>query len=169
MRSLRHFFHAVVFILRLLPPFVWWVRTRPAAGGADNRRPVCPDQANLSVSLRERQVGSVELVNRQPIPVEAAPDVANPAPAGHAAGNAPIQPVRMGGTPAARSFRVDAREVLLRRAIAADAPTWRPLPVDVLNHYARVARARTGPILKVEGLMVIQATLPTIWVPALLN
>jgi len=105
----------------------------------------------------------------QRIPVQtAAPDVANPAPP--ITGRTGVRSAFPGGTPAAApSFRVDTREVLLRRALAADAPKWAPLSADVISFYARRAVEHTPPCLPVPGLTHIQVSFPTAFVRELVN
>lgn len=166
MRKPRRRWRAVLCVcscvVRLLSLCAWRRMLVRAHGGADRRPEIQPDQATQAPSGTQRKEEAVELARttqRQSIPVEVAPGVATPAPpAGHPARRAP----------AARRDE-EVREVLLRRALAADAPAWAPPPLFALSYYTRRAVERTGPIQPVEGLMCIQMTLPTVYVRALVN
>lgn len=168
---------AVLFVLRLLTSCVWRRSVPMPArthGGAD-RRPEQVQQATPAKCVpqqTEREARSVELVQtsqRNPVEWNAAPDVANPAsPAGLPKNFATLsQLVDISAPRVALSEEV--REVLLRRAMAADAPKWAPPSAHVLDYYARRAIARTPPCLPVPGFMHIQVTLPTAFVRGLVN
>ena len=181
MRNSRRLRHAVLFPLRLLTSFAWRRVTHMLAlrGGGADRHPGghlerCPELAHATPSVTERKGEALELVRTsQPIPVEwnesVAPDVANPAPpAGLPKDFATLSHLVSISAPHVAQ-RMDMHEVLLRRALAADAPKWAPLSADVISFYARRARICTGPILPVNGLMYIQVALPTAFVRELVN